>query len=157
MYRLSRQRLFQDRVTSETCKKSSFTACSWSHTAGMVDTILSYIMFSPMPCNNYWTNMEEQVYYVKIMVNIQLCSQTEVISSPLKGKPLGSASPGSLLNSDWKCCGQSPIPLQCILTYSISPYTKALLHPGLEIMSPIPLFIASLYLLRPYKEMTPTP
>ncbi len=27
----------------------------------------------------------------------------------------------------------------------------------LEIMSPIPLFIASLYLFRPYKEMIPTP
>ncbi len=43
--------------------------------------------------------------------------------------------------SDWKCCGKSPIPLQCNLIYSISSYTKACLHPGLEIMSPIPLFI----------------
>ncbi len=54
-------------------------------------------------------------------------------------------------------CGQSAIPLQCNLAYSISSYTKAWLHPGLEIMSPIPLFIASLYLFRPYEEMTPTP
>ncbi len=61
------------------------------------------------------------------------------------------------ISSDCKCRGQPPIPLQCNLTYSISSYPKAWLHPGLEIMSPIPLFIASLYLFRPYKEMTPTP
>ena len=46
---------------------------------------------------------------------------------------------GCISISDWKCCGQSPIPLQCNLTYPISSYTKAWLHPGLEIMSPIPL------------------
>ena len=45
------------------------------------------------------------------------------------------------------------INLHCPLIAPLLP----LLHPGLEIMYPIPLFMASIYLFRPYKEMTPTP
>ncbi len=35
--------------------------------------------------------------------------------------------------------------IYCISSYYISSYTKALIHHGLEIMPPIPLFIASVY------------
>ncbi len=36
--------------------------------------------------------------------------------------------------------GPSPMTLQCNITYSISSYTKSLLHPGLD-APPIPLFV----------------
>ncbi len=43
MYRLSWRQVFQDRVTSETYKKSSFTAFSWSHTAGITKIPIAHL------------------------------------------------------------------------------------------------------------------
>ncbi len=81
-------------------------------------------------------------------------STCEASSSPPGQSPVPSQTEGG---QSTKCCGQSSIPLQCNLTYSLSSYTKALLLPGHYIMSPSPSIYNLSYHIRKEKWIYPSP